>query len=78
MKKITIERHFEPKCVYLSDLEDGTFVLLLGSPYIVTSINGKKMTLSLERGELNEIEDTHHFTDKTNVLKNFTLTVLTQ
>ena len=77
MKKITIERLFEPKCVYLTDLEDGTFVLLSNSPYIVTSINGKKMILSLERGELYEAEDTH-FTNKTNVLKSFTLTVLTQ
>ena len=72
--KITIEQHLEPKYVHLKDLEDGTFVLFLGSPYIVTSINGKKMTLSLERGELYEAGDTC-FTNKTNVLKNFTLTV---
>ena len=77
MKIITIEQHLESEYVYLRDLEDGTFVLLLGSPYIVTSISGKKMTLSLERGELYEAEDTH-FTNKTNVLKSFTLTVLTQ
>ena len=73
--KITIERLFEPKYVYLRDLEDGTFVLLSNSPYIVTSINGKKMTLSLERGgELYEVGDTC-FINKTNVLKSFTLTV---
>ena len=72
--KITIEQHLEPEYIYLKDLEDGTFVLLLGSPYIVTSISGKKMTLSLERGELYEAGDTR-FIDKTNILKNFTLTV---
>ena len=71
MKKITIEQHLEPEYVYLKDLEDGTFVLLLGSPYIVTSLNGKKMTLSLE---LYEVRGTHHI-KKTNVLKHFTFTV---
>ena len=75
--KITIERLFEPEYVYLRDLEDGTFVLLLNSPYVVTSINGKKMTLSLERGELCEAKDAY-FTISANVLKNFTLTVLTE
>ena len=77
MKIITIEQHLEPKYVYLKDLEDGTFVLFLGSPYIVTSINGKKMTLSLEMGELCEAKDAY-FTIRANVLKNFTLTVLTE
>ena len=72
--KITIEQHLEPEYVYLKDLEDGTFVLLLGSPYIVTSLSGKKMTLSLEKGELYEVRGTHHI-KKTNVLKHFTLTV---
>ena len=75
--KITFERLFEPEYVYLRNLEDGTFVLFLGSPYIVTSINGKKMTLSLERGELCEAKDAY-FTIRANVLKNFTLTVLAQ
>ena len=74
MKIITIEQHLEPEYVYLRDLEDGTFVLFLDSPYIVTSINGKKMILSLKRGELYEVGDIN-LIKKTNVLKHFTLTV---